>query len=68
MDLEARLDVKLILCPLLLRKRGPHSTERKKFEKATIIYRGTMNSIYTSQCGLEGIVIDAMSQIFDTRI
>ena len=68
MDLEARLDVKLILCPLLLRKRGPHSTERKKFEKATIIYRGTMNSIYRSQCGLEGNVIDAMPQIFDTRI
>lgn len=68
LDLEARLDAKLILCPLLLRKRGPHSTERKKFEKAAIIYRGTMNSIYRSQCGLEGNVIDAMPQIFDARI
>ena len=68
LDLESMLGVKLILCPLLLRKRGPHSTERKKFERAAISYRGTMNSIYRSQCGLEGNVIDAMPQIFDARI
>lgn len=68
LDLESRLGVKLILCPLLLRKRGPHSKERKKFEKAAISYRGTMKSIYRSQCGIEGNVIDAMPEIFSARI
>ena len=65
LDLESRLSVKLILRPLLLRKRGPHPTERKKFEKAAISYRGTMNSIYMNQCGFEGNVVDAMPQIFN---
>ena len=68
LDLESRLGVKLILCPLLLRKRGPHSTERKKFEKAAISYRGTMNSIYRGRCESEGNVINAMPQIFNARI
>ena len=68
LDLESGLNVKLILRPLLLRKRGPHSTERKKFEKAAISYRGTMKSIYRSQCGIEGNVIDAMPQIFNAGI
>ena len=68
LDLESNLNIEITLCPLLLRKRGPHSTERKKFEKAAISYRGTMNSIYRSRCGLEGNVIDAMPQIFNAWI
>ena len=68
LDLESKLGIKLSLCPLLLRKRGPHSTERKEFERAAISYRGTMKSIYRSQCGIEGNVVDAMPGIFNSRI
>lgn len=65
LDLESRLDVKLNLCSLLLRNGDPHSTERKKFEKADISYRGETKSIYRSRCGSDGNFIDAMPQIFN---
>lgn len=68
LDLESILGVKLILCPLLLRKKGPYSKEQKKFEKAAISYYGTMNSIYKSHCGVEGNVIDVMRRISNARI
>lgn len=67
LDLENRLDVKLILCPLLLRGGGRHSTEQRKFERATISYRGTVYAIYRSQCGLDGNVVDAMQDHFSAR-
>ena len=67
LNLEKRLNVKIALCPLLLRKRGPHSKERKKFERTTISYSGTAYAIYRGRCGLDGNVIDAMQQIFNVR-
>ena len=68
LDLENRLNIKLTLCPLLLRRRGPHSTERRKFDRTTINYRGKPYAIYRGQCGSDGNVIDAMRQIFNARI
>ena len=67
LDLENGLGIKFILCPLLLRERGAHSTERRKFQRTAIGYRGTMYTIYKGRCGLDGNVVDAMTDHFDHR-
>lgn len=67
LDLENKIGVGLILCPLLLRTRGPHASEKRKFERATIRYCGSKISIYKGQCGLNGNVIEAIRPLFNVQ-
>lgn len=67
LELDCKLNAELILCPLLLCTRGPHSRERRKLTKATIRFSNLSIPIFRGKCGEDGNVIAAIKSVFKPR-
>ena len=67
LELNRKLRAELILCPLLLCTRGPHSTEQRKLKEATIRFCNSRIPIFKGRCGLEGNIMAALKHVFKHR-
>lgn len=67
LELERKLSTELILCPLLLCTRGPHSKERRKLTEAAIRFNNSPIRIFRGKCGVDGNVMEAIKSVFKPR-
>ena len=67
LELERKLSTEVILCPLLLCARGPHSREQRKLKEATIRFGNLSIQIFRGRCGLDGNIMAAIKSVFKPR-
>ena len=67
LELDRKLSTELILCPLLLCTRGPHSREQRRLKEATIRFSNLSIPIFKGRCGVDGNIMAAIKSVFKPR-